>query len=118
MSTMLADHGPIHVTPTARGIGRDIVNPPLGPVVPMLGWVPPVAYRWTLWPAIGLLPERLRREFGFGWGPRERAVSAWLVSTWRAWRPLVPTSLRWMHHARAADARVKVQPYSLGKRGL
>lgn len=110
MSKMLADDGPIHVTSAARGIGRDIVNPPLGPVVPALGWLPPVAYRWTMWPAIGLLPERLRREFGFGWGPRERAVSAWLVTAWRTWRPLVPTSLRWMPHARAADNRVKPQP--------
>jgi uncharacterized protein (DUF2236 family) len=118
MSKMLADDGPIHVTTTARGIGRDIVNPPLAPVVPALGWVPPVAYRWTMWPSIGLLPERLRREFGFRWGAREQAVSAWLVTTWRAFRPLVPTSLRWMPHARAADARVNAQPYSLGNRGL
>jgi uncharacterized protein (DUF2236 family) len=110
MSRMLAVGSPIHVTPTARGIGHDIVNPPLGPVVPALGWVPPVAYRWTMWPAIGLLPDRLRSEFGFGWSFRERAVSAWLVGTWRMWRPLVPTSLRWMPHARAANARVNAQP--------
>lgn len=110
MSRMLENHGPIHITPTARAIGRDIVNPPLGPVVPAFGWVPRAAYRWTMWPAIGLLPERLRGEFGFGWGPRERAVSAWLVATWRAWRPLVPTSLRWMPLARAADARLNAQP--------
>lgn len=107
MSAMLADDDTIYVTPTARAIGRDIVNPPLGPVVPALGWVPPVAYRWTMWPAIGLLPERLRREFGFRWGTRERAVSRWLVTAWRAWRPLVPSSLRWMPHARAADARMR-----------
>ena len=110
MSRMLADDSPVRVSATARAIGRDILNPPLGPVVPALGWVPRVAYRWTLWPAIGLLPERLRREFGLHWGLRERAVSAWLVETWRTWRPLVPTSLRWMPHARAADARVSGQP--------
>ena len=107
MATMLEDGGPITVTPTARAIGRDIVNPPLGPVVPALGWVPAPLYNWTMWPAIGLLPPRIRREFGFNWGVRERLVSAWLVTAWRAWRPLIPTSLRWMPHARAADARTR-----------
>jgi uncharacterized protein (DUF2236 family) len=106
MNAMLADRSPLRVTSTARAIGRDIVSPPLGPVVPGLGWLPPVTYRWTLWPSLRLLPERLRREFGFQWGPRERAVSAWLVGTWRAWRPVIPSALRWMPHARAADARV------------
>jgi uncharacterized protein (DUF2236 family) len=106
MSTMLEDGGPIRVSDTARDIGREIVNPPLGPVVPVLGWVPRPLYNWTLWPAIGLLPPRLRREFGFAWGPKERLASAWLVTAWRAWRPLVPTGLRWMPQARAADARM------------
>jgi uncharacterized protein (DUF2236 family) len=106
MSTMLEDGGPIRVSRTARDIGREIVNPPLGPVVPVLGWVPRPLYNWTLWPAIGLLPPRLRREFGFAWGPKERLASAWLVKAWRAWRPLVPTGLRWMPQARAADARM------------
>jgi uncharacterized protein (DUF2236 family) len=106
METMLEDGGPIRVTPTARDIGREIVNPPLGPVVPLLGRVPAPLYNWTLWPAIGLLPPRLRREFGFAWGPREKLASAWLVAAWRAWRPLVPTSLRWMPQARAADSRM------------
>jgi uncharacterized protein (DUF2236 family) len=107
MATMLEDGGPIHVTSTARDIGREIVNPPLGPVAPMLGWVPAPLYNWTLWPAIGLLPPRLRREFGFDWGAKEKLVSVWLVNAWRAWRPLVPTKLRWMPQARAADRRVK-----------
>jgi uncharacterized protein (DUF2236 family) len=106
MATMLDDGGPIRVSDTAREIGREIVNPPLGPVVPLLGWVPAPLYNWTMWPAIGLLPPRLRREFGFQWGAKERIASAWLVNAWRAWRPLVPTSLRWMPQARAADARM------------
>ncbi len=106
LASMLEAGGPIRVTPTARDIGRMIVNPPLGPVVPFLGWVPAPLYNWTLWPAIGLLPPRIREEFGFAWGARERLVSAWLVAAWRAWRPLVPTSLRWMAQARAADRRI------------
>lgn len=110
MARMLDDTGPVHVTPTARAIGHAIVNPPLGPVVPPLKWVPPRVYNWTMWPAIGLLPRRLRDEFGFSWGPKEKVISAWLVTAWRAWRPLIPTQLRWMPHARAADARVAASP--------
>jgi len=106
MARTLAPEGPIHVSPTARRIGRAILNPPLGPVFPPLGWLPAPAYAWTLWPAVGLLPPRLREEFDLPWGLRERAVSAWLVTGFRAWRPLVPTSLRWMPQARAADRRV------------
>jgi uncharacterized protein (DUF2236 family) len=102
---MLGTTGPVHPTQTAREIAAAILAPPLGPVVPPLSRVPAPAYRWTLWPAIGLLPEGVRREYGLAWGARERAVSAWLVGAWRAWRPLVPRSLRWMPQARAADRR-------------
>jgi uncharacterized protein (DUF2236 family) len=109
MARMLALDGPIHVSPTAREIGRSILNPPLGPVIPALRWLPSPAYAWTLWPAVGLLPSRLRDEFGLRWGPLERAVSAWVVAGWRGWRPLVPTSLRWVAQARAADRRVASQ---------
>lgn len=109
MARMLAPDGPIHVSPTAREIGRTILNPPLGPIIRPLGWLPSPAYAWTLWPAVGLLPPRLRDEFGLRWGPLERAVSAWLVAGWRGWRPLVPTSLRWVAQARAADRRVAGQ---------
>jgi uncharacterized protein (DUF2236 family) len=107
MARMLAPDGPIHVSPTAREIGRAVLNPPLGPVIPSLGWLPSPAYAWTLWPAIGLLPPRLRDEYGLRWGPLERAVSAWLVAGWRGWRPFVPTSLRWVAQARAADRRIR-----------
>ena len=106
VAAMLAPGGPIHVTPTAREIGRAILNPPLGPIIPALAWLPSPLYAWTLWPAVGLLPPRIRDEFGLTWGARERAVAAWLVAGWRGWRPLVPTALRWMPQARAADRRV------------
>jgi uncharacterized protein (DUF2236 family) len=106
MARTLAPDGPIHVSATGRRIGQAILNPPLGPVFPLLRWLPAPAYAWTLWPAVALLPLRLREEFGLSWGIRERAVSAWLVAGWRAWRPLVPTSFRWMPQARRADRRM------------
>ena len=64
------------------------------------------AYAWTLWPSIGLLPASVRTDYGLRWGPAERAVSAWLVAGWRAWRPILPASFRQMAIARAADRRM------------
>lgn len=107
---MLAPDGPLHVTTVARDMAAVILRPPLAPLaprVPSLSVVPAALYGWTLWPAVGLLPARIRQEYGLAWGLRERLVGAWLVAGWRAWRPLVPTSLRWMPQARAADRRVR-----------
>lgn len=103
---MLDPAGPIHPTAAARDIAATILRPPLGPVLPPLGWVPSPAYAWTLWPAVGLLPVRVREEYGLAWGPPQRAVAAWLVAAWRLWRPVIPTWLRWMPQARAADRRL------------
>jgi uncharacterized protein (DUF2236 family) len=108
----LAPDGPIHPSAAARDLARAILNPPLGPVIPPLGWLPPRLYAWTLWPAVGLLPDRVREEFGLPWGPREQVVASWLVSAWRFWRPFVPPSLRWMPQARAADRRMVALPAS------
>jgi uncharacterized protein (DUF2236 family) len=103
--TLLPD-GPIRVSATARALVPYVLAPPLGPVVPFLGWLPARVYSWTLWPAVGLLPARIRAEYGLPWGPLEGAVSAWLVAGFRFWRPRFPTSLRWIAQARAADERI------------
>lgn len=99
--------GPVHVGDTARDLAHAVLHPPLGPVLPALGWLPPLAYAWTLWPAVGLLPPTVRAEYGLRWGPREELVSAWLVSAWRGWRALLPASFRQMPQALAADRRVR-----------
>ena len=106
VDSMLASSGPVHVSPVARELADAVLHPPLGPVVPALGWVPPKAYAWTLWPSLTLLPASVREEYGFRWGPLERAVSGWLVATWRLWRPLLPASFRQMPRALAADRRI------------
>jgi uncharacterized protein (DUF2236 family) len=114
---MLADTGPVHPTMVARDLADAILRPTLGPLGalvpglepvarPLLAAIPARLYAWTLWPALGLLPERVRDEYGFRFGPLERVVSAWLVAGWQAWRPLIPTGLRWMPQARAADRRI------------
>ena len=115
---MLASDGPIHPTPAARELARWILRPTLEPlaehapgawterVAPLLAGVPAAVHAWTLWPSLGLLPTRLRDEYGLAMGPLQHAVSTWLVAAWRGWRPLLPPNLRLMPQAVAADRRV------------
>lgn len=113
---MLAPDGPIQVSTTARELGRAVLAPPLEPLAawlpggaavrPWLARVPVATYAWTLWPAVGLLPARIRDGYGIRWGPVERLVAGWLVACWRTWRPLIPEELRQMPRARAADRRM------------
>ena len=118
VEAMLGPGGPVRPSPVARELAGTILNPPLAPLGgwlpatagrlarPILAAVPTPLYAWTLWPAVGLLPSGVREEFRLDWGRRNRLVSRWLVAGWRAWRPLIPTALRWMPQARAANRRV------------
>jgi uncharacterized protein (DUF2236 family) len=105
LADSLAPRGPVAPDDTARELADAVLHPPLAPVVPLLGWLPRSASAWTLWPSIGLLPPEIRVGYGFRWGPMERLVSAWLVTSWRAWRPLLPSTFRQMPQALAADRR-------------
>jgi uncharacterized protein (DUF2236 family) len=97
--------GPVRVGPTARELAQAILHPPLPGVLGRVG-LNPRLYDWTLWPSIGLLPPSVREAYGFSWGWAERVVDAWLVTTWRAWNPFLPTAFRQMPQALAADRRV------------
>jgi uncharacterized protein (DUF2236 family) len=101
----MAADGPVRVGDTARALAEAILHPPLPGALGGLG-VPSRLYDWTLWPSLGLLPEPIREAYGFRWGPVERAVSAWLVTTWRAWNPLLPAAFRQMPQALAAERRL------------
>lgn len=123
---MLGPDGPVRPGPIARELARAILRPPLGPAVRTLvgalpgrvppsvakavgalgDRVPPLAVSWLMWPAIGLLPPSVREGYGLRTGPLERAVSAWLVTSWRAWNAALPPSIRQMPRALAADRRV------------
>jgi uncharacterized protein (DUF2236 family) len=116
LERMLAPDGPVQVSETARELGRAVLRPPLAPLAtwlpggailrPLLATVPATTYAWTLWPAVGLLPDRIREGYELEWGVRQRLVSSWLVAGWRAWRPLLREGFRQMPLARAADRRV------------
>jgi len=106
LAEQLAPGGPIRVTPTARELATTILAPPLEPLHPALGVIPPPWYAWAMWPAIALLPPAIREAYGLPWGPRERLVAGWLTTGFRAWRPVLPRAWRTMPQALAADARL------------
>ena len=106
IAAALAPGGPVGVGPIARELATVVLHPPLGPVAPALTGLPAWTYSWTLWPAVGLLPPSIRDAYGLRWGPFERAISGWLVAGWRAWRPILPRSIRQMPQAQAADRRI------------
>lgn len=121
VADMLGPGGPVRVGDDARDLADAILHPPLGPAVaaagPLLSYAAPLfdaiparAYGWLFWPSIGLLPAAVREGYGLAWGLRQRAVAAWLVAAWQAWRPVLPASFRQMPQALAADRRVGAGP--------
>jgi uncharacterized protein (DUF2236 family) len=88
----------LRVTDDARRLAADIVSPPvplaLRPAAGLFGLV-----------SVGLLPPRLREEYGYRWGPvRELALGATRLSV-RATVPLLPAILRRWPRARDAERR-------------
>lgn len=97
---MLADDGPVHVTPTARRLARLIVRPPL-PLVPG-----PLVDLCAL-PGLALLPGRIRSEFDISWSTPKAALAGTLATGVRLWTAVVPQRLRSMPQALAADQRLR-----------
>ena len=97
---MLAPDGPIQVTAEARAMAPLLARPPL-PLVP--GW----AVDALALPGLALVPARIRDAYDIPWDAdsdrRARAIDG-LV---RAWTSVVPTRLRSMPAARAADRRAR-----------
>jgi uncharacterized protein (DUF2236 family) len=121
VDTMLAPGGPIEVGELARELGGVVLAPPLGPLVRPLGensaplaklldGLPAATYGWLMWPSVGLLPARVRDGYRLRWAWREKAVAAWLVAGWRAWRPILPATVRAMPQAVAAERRIGLPP--------
>lgn len=98
----MMQRGAIAVTPTARGLARELLYPPLPRAADPLMWL----VRLT---AIGLLPPAIRAGYGFRWDARrERTLrlAAWAI---RHAMPLTPPIARhWSVARRAARRRARV----------
>jgi uncharacterized protein (DUF2236 family) len=123
VASMLGPDGPVHPSPVSRDLAWAILHPPLapavargavarrlgaasGPTARVLALAPRSSLTAFLAPAVALVPPPLRAELGLRWGVRERALSAWLTTTWRLGRPIFPERVRWFPQALAADARI------------
>ncbi|HET6508698.1 MAG TPA: oxygenase MpaB family protein [Baekduia sp.] len=89
--------GDLHVTPTARAVGIDVVlRPPVPlrarPLVELANFI-----------TVGLLPRGIRRGYGFSWDPaRALAVRGGAEYAKRVLVPLLPGSLRYVPGVAAA----------------
>jgi uncharacterized protein (DUF2236 family) len=93
---MLAS-GDLHVTPTAREVGIDVV---LRPPVPLR--VRPLV-ELSNFITVGLLPGDIRRQYGFSWDPaRALALRGGAEYVKRVLVPLLPDRVRLVTSARAA----------------
>jgi uncharacterized protein (DUF2236 family) len=87
--------GELAIDSTARDIAASILDPPL-----------PFGLHHAARPmrlfTVGLLPPRLRREYGFAWGPGRERVLAAATAGIRLGLPLLPARLRYFPAARRA----------------
>ncbi len=99
MHTMLASDK-VAVSPAARTLAAHVLHPPITP----LAWP---LFEATSQVTIGLLPPRLREQYGYRWGTGQQLLfDAWVQTTRRAIRSLPPW-LREFPTARAAEQRIR-----------
>lgn len=91
--------GRVRVTSVAREIARTVLYPSRFP--PRLAW--DAAHLVSL----SVLPPALRRQYGIGWSSRRQSGVERMAGASRAVLPWVPTMLRHVPQARAADRRVR-----------
>nr|WP_181033599.1 oxygenase MpaB family protein [Arthrobacter sp. SX1312] len=92
--------GTLDAGPTARLIARRILAPD-PPIIPRpLRPLPAIL-------AAGILPARLREQYGLPWRRRERLVFAVLRRTTRLVVPLLPGRARYWPHYRVARDRMR-----------
>jgi uncharacterized protein (DUF2236 family) len=98
----LAPDGPVRVTDTARAMAPTIIRPPL-PACPA-GLV-----ALATLPGLGLLPPRVRADFGIAWSRRHQLAADALGLGLRWWVRSLPRSWRATPPARAAESRARHQ---------
>lgn len=97
MRAMIAGDA-ISVGPTARALAKEILHPRplvLKPGGPLYAFI-----------TVGLLPQRLRQAYGLKWNERKERKLRLLAALVRGMLPFVPSPLRIVPHARAAQKRL------------
>ena len=94
LQTMYAG-GEIAVAGDARALAGALLSPPLGPAAAPL-------FRVTRLVTVGLLPERIRQEYGFKWDARRDHACRAIMGFIRRTRGVLPAVLREWPVARAA----------------
>ena len=79
--------GVITVGPQARELGRSIVAPGMGRLLPPAGWLNRLV-------TIGLLPPHIRDQYGFPWSERRQRMLDRIVPAVRVLRGTLPDSAR------------------------
>jgi uncharacterized protein (DUF2236 family) len=91
------ESGAIAVGPTARSLARAILYPQ--------PWFLKTFAPLNILITAGLLPPKLRRAYGLAWNRRREMALRLVAGSTRAALPVVPSVLRVVPHARAAEAR-------------
>jgi uncharacterized protein (DUF2236 family) len=87
--------GVLTVTPRARAIADALFAPPIGPASLPFGAVSRLL-------TVGMLPDTIRRGYGFGWSARRARWSQALLGVMRRTRRVLPPMLREWRGARVA----------------
>jgi uncharacterized protein (DUF2236 family) len=87
------ESGAIAVGDQAREVAAAVLAPPFAPLVA------PVAYANRLL-AVGLLPERIRAQYGYTWTPRDQGRLELIRRLGRGMRQAMPDSLALWPEAR------------------
>ncbi len=93
----MIDSDAISVGATARALAEEILRP--------RPWILKMAGPVSALITIGLLPEKLRRQYGLKWNHRKEKMLKLLAASVRATLSLVPAPFRVVPHARAAEAK-------------
>ncbi len=92
----MIDSGPISVSDTARELAGHILRPAVPPI-------PALAAAIIGFISVGLLPGKLREDFGLQWGPARQCLLDASGFASRALLPLLPQALRIVPAAHAAE---------------
>jgi uncharacterized protein (DUF2236 family) len=95
----MIDSGPIAVSAEARALAPHVLRPPAPSSVR-------TAMAAMAIVTTGLLPERLRSDYGLPWGLTERTAFALIARGTRTAVPLLPANQRFWPHDRVARRRV------------